>query len=110
MSSASIEIIGSGVAGLTCAAMFAERGCDVSVYSTSQGIDETCCSWWAGGMLAPWCEMESAEPLIARLGEESIEYWRNNFGAVEPMGSLVVANRRDLPLSLIHISEPTRPY
>ena len=32
-----------------------------------------------GGMLAPWCELESAEPLIARLGTESIAWWRERF-------------------------------
>lgn len=97
MSPATVEIIGSGVAGLCCAVLFGERGCEVRVISASQGADQSCCSWWAGGMLAPWCEMESAEPLIASLGVESIAFWHKYYGAVEQSGSLVLANRRDLP-------------
>ncbi|MFK7853235.1 MAG: FAD-dependent oxidoreductase [Granulosicoccus sp.] len=97
MSSATVEIIGSGVAGLCCALLFAERDCKVRVISASQGADQSCCSWWAGGMLAPWCEMESAEPLIASLGMESMAFWRKHHGAVVQSGSLVLANRRDLP-------------
>jgi len=97
VSSASVEIIGSGVAGLCCAILFAERGCDILLRSASQGADQDCCSWWAGGMLAPWCELESAEPLIAKLGNESISFWRKHVDAVEQSGSLVLANRRDLP-------------
>jgi len=97
MSPTSVEVIGSGVAGLCCATLFAERGCNVSIRSASQSADETCCSWWAGGMLAPWCEMESAEPLIASLGIESIAFWRKHHNTVEQKGSLVLANRRDMP-------------
>src|SRR6185437_8551093 len=33
------------------------------------------CSWFAGGMLAPWCELESCGALIAQLGEESLPWW-----------------------------------
>lgn len=97
MSIPSIEIIGSGVAGLCCAMEFAERGCEVTLKAASNGIDEGCCSWWAGGMLAPWCELESAEPLIAKLGLESIEFWRKHGSEFIENGSLVVANRRDNP-------------
>jgi len=61
MSQPSIEIIGAGVAGLCCALLFAQRGCKVTLRAASSGADEACCSWWAGGMLAPWCELESAE-------------------------------------------------
>src|SRR6056297_376417 len=67
-----VEIVGHGVAGLCAAHAFAERGCAVTVVSRSRGLDATCTSWWAGGMLAPDCEMEAAEPLIGRLGAESV--------------------------------------
>lgn len=93
----SIEIIGSGVAGLCCAMEFAQRGCEVTIKAASSGIDEGCCSWWAGGMLAPWCELESAEPLIAKLGLESIEFWRKHASKIIENGSLVLANPRDTP-------------
>ena len=31
------------------------------------------CSWRAGGMLAPYCEAESAEPVVLRLGRERLQ-------------------------------------
>lgn len=90
-----IEIVGAGVAGLCCATEFIERGCSVTLKSASQGVDSTCCSWWAGGMLAPWCESESAEPLITRLGIEAIEFWKERCPSVNSAGSLVLAHARD---------------
>lgn len=48
-------------------------------------------------MLAPWCERESAEPLIAELGFESLDYWRRAVPDVPAEGSLVLAQARDLP-------------
>lgn len=89
-----VEIIGSGVVGLTAAHAFATRGCRVEVVSASGGPGAECCSWWAGGMLAPGCEMESAEPLIGELGAESIAFWREVSRPVFN-GTLVVAPPRD---------------
>lgn len=90
-----VEIVGAGVAGLCTAQAFIERGCRVKVICASHGIDDSCCSWWAGGMLAPWCESESAEPLIFRLGLESLSYWQTHSQSIQQGGSLVVALRRD---------------
>ena len=90
-----IEVTGAGVAGLCCAWLFAERGCEVTVRAASDGIDDSCCSWWAGGMLAPWCEMESTEPLIGKLGQQSIDFWKRATTQVSANGSLVIASDRD---------------
>ena len=90
-----IEIVGAGVAGLCAATLFAARGCEVTLRAASAGPDPDCCSWWAGGMLAPWCETESAPPLIATLGLESMAFWRERTGAVVERGSLVLAGARD---------------
>lgn len=92
-----IEIIGAGVSGLCCALLFAERGCQVSLTAASDGPDAACCSWWAGGMLAPWCERENADPLIAALGVESLAFWQRGGSDVQQQGSLVIASNRDLP-------------
>ena len=92
-----IEIIGAGVAGLSCATLFAKAGCQVQVKASSDGPSHECCSWWAGGMLAPWCELESTEPLIAELGLQSMSFWQSASSAVHCKGSLVIANSRDLP-------------
>ena len=104
-----VEIIGSGVAGLCCAQAFIERGCRVILRSASQGVDESCCSWWAGGMLAPWCERESAEPLIFRLGQESLLYWQKHSQSMRSSGSLVVAHRRDRA-DILQFAQRTTDY
>src|ERR1700736_4363890 len=90
-----LTIIGAGVAGLTCAVELAERGASVEVLDRGEKLGASSCSWYAGGMLAPWCELESAEPLVARLGAESIAWWRNRFPETMLNGSLVVAHGRD---------------
>ncbi|MEM9726494.1 MAG: FAD-dependent oxidoreductase [Pseudomonadota bacterium] len=94
----SVEVVGSGVLGLCAAEAFLSRGARVTVISASDGCDASCCSWWAGGMLAPGCEMETAEPLIGALGAESVAHWAR---AAQPAptfaGSLVVAPARDRP-------------
>jgi glycine oxidase len=49
----------------------------------------------AGGMLAPWCERASTDPLVATLGAPSIEWWVRRFPGTVRHGSLVVAQPRD---------------
>jgi glycine oxidase len=90
-----ITVMGAGVAGLACAVELAERGADVEVVDQSERLGASGCSWYAGGMLAPWCELESAEPLIAKLGTESIAWWRERLPGTALNGSLVVAHGRD---------------
>jgi len=97
-----VHIIGSGVVGLTCADILSRAGCTVTLTTGSAGPDEQCCSWWAGGMLAPYCEQESAEPLIGKLGIESMAYWEA-LGQTSQInhktnGTLVVAPPRDQAL------------
>ena len=90
-----VTVIGAGVAGLACAVELAERGADVEVLERGEKLGAAACSWFAGGMLAPWCELESAEPLIARLGTESIPWWRQHAPQTVSNGSLVIAHGRD---------------
>jgi glycine oxidase len=47
-------------------------------------------------MLAPWCEFENAEEPVLRLGQQAIDWWAART-PVQRHGTLVVANRRDLP-------------
>ena len=68
-----VSVIGAGVAGLTCALELAERGVAVEVLERAARLGAGSCSWFAGGMLAPWCEQENSGPLIARLGAESLQ-------------------------------------
>ncbi|MGH8295337.1 MAG: glycine oxidase ThiO [Steroidobacteraceae bacterium] len=87
-------VLGAGVAGLACAVELAERGAAVEVLERGERVGAGC-SWYAGGMLAPWCERESAEPQVASLGAESLTWWPARFAGTVLAGSLVVAHGRD---------------
>lgn len=90
-----VKVIGAGVAGLACAVELAERGATVEVVDRGKRLGSASCSWYAGGMLTPWCELESAEPMVARLGSEGIAWWRERFPGTVLNGSLVIAHGRD---------------
>jgi len=90
-----ISVIGAGIAGLTCALELAERGASVELLERAPRLDAAGCSWFAGGMLAPWCECENSGPLIAALGTESLAWWRAQFPGTIVNGTLVVAHARD---------------
>jgi glycine oxidase len=91
-----VTIVGAGVVGLVCAVELSERGVEVEVIERSDSLGEAACSWRAGGMLAPWCEQESSEPLVKRLGEAAIPWWRKNFPDTVQNGTLVIAHGRDV--------------
>lgn len=90
-----IVIIGAGVAGLTTAAACVARGLSVRVVDRAAGIGPDMCSWWAGGMLAPWCERESAEERVVIDGAGAADWWEAHGAIVVRQGTLVVANPRD---------------
>jgi glycine oxidase len=90
-----VTVIGAGVAGLATATELLRRGAAVTVVERAAGIGPASCSWWAGGMLAPWCEAESAEPRVVRLGASAADWWERHAGGVTRRGTLVVAPARD---------------
>lgn len=90
------SVIGAGVAGLAVATELVERGAEVQIFDPAGPPGPHGCSWWAGGMLAPWCEYENAEEPVLRLGQEAIDWWASKT-QITRRGTLVVANRRDLP-------------
>lgn len=90
------SIIGAGVAGLAVASELVARGAKVQVFDPGGAPGPHGCSWWAGGMLAPWCEYENAEEPVLRLGQLAIDWWAKRT-QVHRRGTLVVANPRDLP-------------
>ncbi len=91
----SVTIIGAGVAGAWQALLFAQAGHDVTLHERSSADMMLSTSHWAGGMLAPYCESESAEPIISRLGQRSLDLWRQALPDTPFNGSLVVAHARD---------------
>lgn len=98
-----VAVIGAGVAGLCAAAELAERGAGVTVFERGPGLGQGSASGWAsgsaswlaGGMLAPWCERESAEAEVVRLGSGAADWWAARVSGVERRGTLVVAPPRD---------------
>ena len=91
----SFHIHGAGVAGLCVATALVTRGAQVSLYDPNGLPDTHCCSWWAGGMLAPFCEGEAAEEPVIRLGQKAASWWQKQGVDVVQKGSLVVALARD---------------
>jgi glycine oxidase len=92
-----MTVVGAGVAGLTMALALSQGGADVTVLERGPRLGAASCSRYAGGMLAPWCEAESAEPLVTRLGHEALAYWPQVHPATVQRGSLVLAPARDAP-------------
>jgi glycine oxidase len=90
-----VSVIGAGIAGAWQALLFAQAGHDVTLHERSDETMTQSTSYWAGGMLAPWCEAETSEPVIVRLGIRSLDLWREHFPQTPFNGSLVVAHPRD---------------
>ena len=90
-----VSIIGAGIAGAWHALLFAQAGHAVTLHERSDADMTEATSHWAGGMLAPWCEAETSEPVITRLGVRSLDLWREHFPETPFNGSLVVAHARD---------------
>ncbi|MHA1539194.1 MAG: glycine oxidase ThiO [Alphaproteobacteria bacterium] len=101
--SKNIAIIGAGIAGLTTAYRFARAGWSVSIFEKGDDSLRHGCSFQAGGMIAPYCELISAEQIICDLGLESLALWEKEYAPALPdpffidqKGSLVVAHKHDL--------------
>lgn len=88
-------VLGAGVLGLCVATELAGRGHAVTLVDPALGPGTHGCSWWAGGMLAPWCEFENAEEPVLRHGQSAIGWWDRNAGGVTRKGTLVLALGRD---------------
>ncbi|MBK0328906.1 FAD-dependent oxidoreductase [Rhodobacteraceae bacterium F11138] len=89
-----ITIAGAGLAGLVCALELLRRGAAVTLYDTGPDPVQSSVARFAGGMLAPWCERESAEQQVITLGASAINWW-SEVTAVTRHGTLVVAPARD---------------
>ncbi len=89
------RVIGAGVMGLVCATALAEAGYKVEIFERNPGLASTNASALAGGMLAPWCEAETAEPIVTRLGKEAIDWWAARVPGLIRNGTLVIAAARD---------------
>ncbi len=89
-----IIIAGAGLAGLACAVELARGGAQVRVFDTAPGPGERSVARFAGGMLAPWCEGETADPQVTALGSAAANWWERITPVVR-RGTLVLAAPRD---------------
>lgn len=91
-----VTILGGGVMGLCAATELSARGLAVTLVDPAgPAPGPHACSWWAGGMLAPDCEGETAEEPVTRLGREAAGWWAAQGVKVHPNGSIVVTLDRD---------------
>ncbi|MDX6750658.1 FAD-dependent oxidoreductase [Geminicoccaceae bacterium 1502E] len=91
---ADVTVIGAGVAGLWAAHELARRGIVPRLVDRAGGPGPHGCSWWAGGMLAPFCEAAVADPLVASHGRAAAQAWAG-VTEVARRGTLVVTMERD---------------
>ncbi len=89
-----VLVRGAGVAGLVTAVTLAEGGARVTLAEQGSRIGSGA-SWKAGGMLAPWCEAETAPAEILLHGEAAIGWWLAHVPDATSAGSLVLAPARD---------------
>ena len=80
--------------GLSIATELVARGFRPRIIDPAGKPGAHACSWRAGGMLAPWCEAESAEPVVLRLGQDAADWWQGNGAEVTRRGTLVLAPAR----------------
>src|SRR5271157_452912 len=109
-----IRVIGAGAAGLTAAYELLQRARETGRDPMLEIVEKADkaglgCSFYAGGMIAPWCEAESTEPIVANLGAEALEFWTRIVPVAERRGSLVVARPRDRS-ELIQFSKRTSHF
>ena len=90
-----VTVIGAGIAGTWQALSLARAGFGVTLHERSDASLDQSAAYYAGGMLAPWCEQETAEPAVTRLGVRSLALWREEIPDTPFNGSLVVAHPRD---------------
>ena len=67
------SILGSGVTGLCIATALCEKGEKLEVV---ENPNIQAASYFAGGMLAPFCEGESAPDIVVKNGQLSVEIGR----------------------------------
>lgn len=93
-----LAVLGAGIMGLTVAQQALSQGFQVTLYDANpkQG-----CSHVAAAMLAPYCELDQAEPLISEMGLLSLKIWDQLVAKWTPnidyhrTGTLVIAHNTD---------------
>lgn len=95
MKAPTVTVVGAGIAGLWQAYTLAYRGYAVHLVDRAKNPFSKAASTYAGAMLAPFCERETAPPIVQDLGLRSLDIWRATFSGVVSNGTLVVAHPGD---------------
>lgn len=91
----SITVIGAGIIGLWQARVLAAAGHRVRIIDASAEPFIAGASQWAGAMLAPDCEAETAPAQVRDWGHAGLAMWRAAYSDLVCNGTLVVAASRD---------------
>jgi glycine oxidase len=95
MSQLKVTIAGAGIFGLWQALLLSRAGHAVRVLEKVPVPFAETASQYAGAMIAPYCEAESAEPIVRDFGLHAAGLWRNIYPRLIQNGTLVVAGARD---------------
>ncbi|HEY8241512.1 MAG TPA: glycine oxidase ThiO [Kiritimatiellia bacterium] len=96
-----VGIAGAGLIGRVLGLELARRGWRVTLFDADSDRGSKSCAWTGAGMLAPYCELETAEPEVAELGLRSGRLWPAFIASLarpvffQQAGSLVVAHPSD---------------
>ena len=90
-----VTVVGAGVLGLWQALTLARAGWRVKLLEASSEPFLASASRWAGAMIAPECEAESAPTIVRDLGRRSLGLWRSEISGVVANGTRVLAAARD---------------
>lgn len=96
-----VGIVGAGLLGRLMAWRLSSSGMSIKLFEKGDGSGVTTCSWVGAGMIAPFAELEKAEPFIATLGLASLDLWQAWLPQLsKPVyfqreGSLIVAHNQD---------------
>ena len=104
-----VGIAGAGLVGRILAFSLLRRGWRVTLFDRDRLDGRESCGMAGAGMLAPFAELEHAEPIVNHLGLEGLHLWPQILSACkkpvffQQEGSLMVAEPKDRPdLARIH--------
>jgi len=94
-------IAGAGLVGRLLALTLIQKGWHVSLFDKDSMDGTSSCGLSAAGMISPYAEVETAEPLIYELGMKSIERWPSLLKQLDTpvyfqsKGSLIISHAQD---------------
>src|SRR5882672_55336 len=97
-----VGIVGAGLIGRLLALSLAKKQCKVSLFDRDTVLGANSCAYTAAGMLAPYSELEFAEPIIFALGVDSIRFWADILSQLDQRvffqaaGTIAVAHPSDV--------------